>query len=176
MRVFLVVMALFLGFAADAQQYQGTTAAVRFEIKNAGLTVDGKFEGFKGKIFFNPTDLSTAVLQGSIETKTINTNITARDRHLRKADYFDVERYATIILHITSISKKGAAYLAKCQLTIKGTMREIDIPVVLSTKDGAPLLTSEFSLNRLDYKVGSSNLFLSDKVKIFITAPLTQLP
>jgi polyisoprenoid-binding protein YceI len=169
----LIVLWLLAPLASIAQPYEGMKAKVVFQIRNAGLAVDGSFMGFMGSIIFNPMDLDKARIEGSIQVKTLATGIALRDKHLLESGYFDAEKHPAIYLKVVRIVKAGGAYKATCNLTLKGITRPLEIPLELKEVESKKYLNSTFTLNRLDYQIGTSNFFLADKVKVTISAPLT---
>jgi len=142
-------------------------ASVTFKIKNAGLTVNGSFGGFAGTLLFDPARPETGKLTATVETATLDTGVGMRDGHLKKEDYFNVTTYPRISLTSISIEKKGGdGYVGIFDLTLKGTTRRITMPFTFTQTDNSGTFAGGFDINRLDYKVGKSNLFLSDKLII----------
>ncbi|HET6722650.1 MAG TPA: YceI family protein, partial [Chitinophagaceae bacterium] len=86
-------LALFSTVIAFGQTYTPTDdgSKVRFVIKNFGINTGGTFDGLSGSITFDRSSLASASFNVSVEAKTVDTDIEARDNHLRKAEYFDVE-------------------------------------------------------------------------------------
>ena len=139
---------------------------VLFKIKNSGITIDGKFKGVSGTIFFDPKDISTSSLNVSIETKTVNTGNNSRDGHLKKKDYFDVETFPKITFQSKKIEPTKSGYVATGNLTIKGKVKEIKIPFTYSETGSEGIFNGTFTINRLDYGVGESSWILSDNATI----------
>lgn len=143
---------------------------VGFVIKNFGLKTEGQLKGLKGSISFDPTALNNSAFTVSVNAATIDTDNKTRDKHLRKADYFDVEQFPTINFTSTKITKAAAAgsYTVVGNLSIKGTTKSITIPFVASPVGNGYLFKGEFELNRRDYKVGGNSLSLSDQLKVML--------
>ena len=145
-------------------------ASVGFAIKNAGLTANGSFGGFAGTLLFDPAKPETGKLSATVETATLDTGVGLRDKHLKKEDYFDVATYPRISLTSVSIEKKGGnAYLGTFDLTLKSTTKRVTMPFTFTQTGNTGTFAGSFDINRLDYKVGKSNLFLSDKVIITLS-------
>lgn len=142
---------------------------VQFVIKNFGLKTEGQLKGLKGAISFDPSALNNSAFNVSVNAATIDTDNKTRDKHLRKADYFDVEQFPTINFTSTKISKTAAgAYTAVGNLTMKGITKTITMPFTATAVGNGYLLKSEFDLNRRDFKVGGSSLALSDNLKVML--------
>ena len=161
----LFAVLLLVVFQAEAQEDR---KLVTFVIRNAGIGVDGHFKSYSVTTKFNPDDLANSTLSATIEANTIYTGIKARDKHLRKKKYFDVENYPQIKLTSTDITKTDAGYLLKADLTMKKTTRSVEIPFTVITTDEGTTFEGEFSLDRRDYGVGKNHLVLGDKVRVKI--------
>jgi len=88
--------------------------------------------------------------------------------HLKSADFFDIEKYATSKFVITKVEKNEAKLSVTGDLTIKDVTKSITIPASISMVDGVTVFKSEtFEVNRADYNVkyGSKSFFdnLKDK-------------
>src|SRR5579872_6024349 len=66
---------------------------VSFKIKNAGITVNGKFTGFKGEILFSPDKLSSSKISASVDAGTLATGINMRDNTITGEKYLDADKY-----------------------------------------------------------------------------------
>src|SRR5215510_7337077 len=100
-----VIIALFVAAFAFGQTFtpidQGSK--VRFVIKNFGISTGGTFEGLSGSITFDPAKIASASFDVSVDAKTVDTDMEARDNHLRKEEYFDVEKYPKLTFRSTKI-------------------------------------------------------------------------
>lgn len=88
--------------------------------------------------------------------------------HLKSADFFDVEKYPTSTFEITEISDLGGDLNISGNLTIKGTIKNITIPVAMIESDEKVTIKSDiFTIDRTDFNVryGSKKFFdnLKDK-------------
>ena len=57
------------------------------------------------KLSADPTDLTTAEIEFTIDIASIDTRNEDRDNHLRSADFFEVEKYPNLTFKATSIEK-----------------------------------------------------------------------
>jgi polyisoprenoid-binding protein YceI len=168
-----LVLALLTVNGIFAQQYSASDegSKVRFVIKNFGISTGGTFNGLKGTINFDPASPLTSSFDVTVDASTIDTDIESRDRHLRKEDYFDVEKYPVIRIQSTKITKTNSTdYLYFFgTLTIKGVSKEIKFPFKAIPKDDGFLFEGEFKINRRDFGVGGSSLSLSDDLSITLS-------
>lgn len=154
--------------AIAATSWSPTTGSVQFHIKNAGITVDGKFSGLAASIKFDENDLANSSIYASVKATTVNTGIDKRDEHLRKEEYFDVAKYPKIEMRSTSITKSGDSYTGKFDVIIKGTTKNISVPFTFDNKGETGTFKGTMKLDRLDFNVGESGFVLSDDVKLDI--------
>lgn len=148
-----------------------TSHTVSFKIKNAKVNVEGKFGDLKTTFLFDPVKLNTSSIEAKVAINSIKTGIDMRDKHLKKKEYFDAEAYPEMTLKTTGIIKLGEnQYGAKCQLTVKGKTKELEIPfIVIDNKNGTASFSSMFKLNRLDFGVGSTSIIMSNELNVFLS-------
>ena len=166
----LTAIALFCIVTAFGQNYTPADAGskVRFVIKNFGINTGGTFEGLAGTIIFDPANLTTASFNVTVDAKTVDTDMEARDNHLRKEEYFDVEKYPKVSFRstkITTTNKDGYLFMFGV-ITIKNISKEISFPFKQTIKDGGILFDGEFKLNRLDFGVGGKSFSMSDELNV----------
>lgn len=165
LRISLTALLLFAVFQVQGQEQN---KFVSLTIRNAGVNVTGYFLSYTVTTKWDANDLPSSRLSASIEANTIVTGIKGRDKHLKKAKYFDVENYPQITLESTSISKTATGYLLKGRLTIKETTLPVEIPFTVEPSAEGSIFHGAFELDRRDYGVGKNHLILGDKVKIEI--------
>jgi polyisoprenoid-binding protein YceI len=141
---------------------------VVFHISNAGLDVEGSIAGVIGDIKFSKTKLAKSFFTATAKSETIQTGIKLRDKHLKKADYFDVENHPTIKITSKRLAKTKNGFDSNCSITIKGQTRDVNIPFTFKQTDNQGEFKGFFSLNRLDFGLGEKSIILSDTVDIEI--------
>lgn len=170
----IILAALPFFFLADTT-WKVKNSVIAFKIKNAGITVDGCFSGLEAEIKFNPLKPEEGAIKASISSKSINTGTEMRDNHLRKPEYFDVEKYPRITLQSTKIEKTGPiSYNGTFKLTLKGVTKEVIIPFNFMKLPDKTQFKGSFSLNRRDYGVGGNSISMADNVTVTIVADVTE--
>ncbi|MEP6465258.1 MAG: YceI family protein [Parafilimonas sp.] len=169
-------MKLILGFiflisglvSVNAQLYKTVDekSKISFTIKNFGFNTPGSLTGLKGTIKFNPSDLPSSSFNVSVDVNTINTGIDARDNHLKKEEYFDVDKFPTINFVSTNITKDQNGFTVSGNFTIKGVTKPISFPFTAQNQDNGLLLDGSFIINRKDFGVGGSSAVLSNTANI----------
>ncbi|MFJ7831980.1 YceI family protein [Peribacillus sp. NPDC097284] len=103
-----------------------THSAIEFSVKHMMIAkVKGSFNKFDANISADPTDLTTAEIDFTVDLSSIDTRNTDRDNHLRSADFFDVEKNPELIFKATDIKKTDDdEYAVTGDVTLHGVTRE----------------------------------------------------
>jgi polyisoprenoid-binding protein YceI len=167
--VTLIISSL-LSIVASSQHYQpiDNLSSIQFSIKNFGINVDGSFKGIKAEIRFNEANINSASFNATIDVNSIQTGNEARDKHLRKEEYFNVAKYPTIQLvskQVLLTEVKGT-FMMVANLYIKGIAKEIRFPFMYTFHSEGILFSGQFKMNRRDFSVGGSSMILSDHLLV----------
>lgn len=161
---------------ADAWRINPKQSYIIFIAKNLGISVNGKMTGMKVTGHYNEANVLESKLIGTLDVSTLNTGVTLRDNHLRSPDYFNAEKYPTIMFRTKSIVKEGSSLVAIGDLTIKGITKEEHIKFSVERKEASRIFTGDITIQRRDYEVGSnSTLVMADtiRVRVFVVFELT---
>ncbi|MGM0886986.1 MAG: YceI family protein [Bacillota bacterium] len=103
-----------------------THSAIEFSVKHMMIAkVKGSFNKFEASILANPSDLTTAEIDFTVEVASIDTRNADRDNHLRSADFFDVDKYPTLKFKSTKIVKTDEdEYDVTGNVTLNGVTKE----------------------------------------------------
>jgi polyisoprenoid-binding protein YceI len=162
--------------------------SVIFTVKHMVISeVSGYFREFTGKAASTNDNFDDSKAEITIKTSSINTDVEARDKHLRSADFFDVEKYPLITFKTKSFKKVDDEYYNVVgDLTLKGTTKEITLKAKLNgviqdpygnIRSGWKAITS---INRFDYGLNWNNvletggLVVGKDVAILINAEFIQ--
>jgi polyisoprenoid-binding protein YceI len=143
-------------------------------------TVRGEFHGIKGTVKLDQDDVTKSNVDVSLDATTVDTREPDRDKHLRSADFFDVEKFPAMTFKSTRVEDAGAG---KLKVTGDLTIRGVTKPVVLDVTAPKPpikdpwgmqrsAVTATTKINRLDYGVSwnktldSGGMMLGDLVDI----------
>jgi polyisoprenoid-binding protein YceI len=183
----LVPGILMLGFTATSQaatwKVDRAHTNVGFAVSHLFTSVQGRFDRFSGIIEFDPAKPEQAVVRGSIEAASINTNNEKRDKHLRSSDFFDVEKYPTIDFESSGI-REASQNRGKLEgkLTIHGVTRPVVLDVRFRGQGSDPWgnvragFTATLSINRKDFGLNwnevleTGGFLVGDEVEIRIDA------
>jgi polyisoprenoid-binding protein YceI len=167
--------------AADTYTIDKNHSDASFTIRHFASKVHGRFADFGGTIQADPAKPDASSVTFTIKATSIDTNNGDRDKHLRSADFFDVEKFPEITFQSAKFASTGKdSYAVTGTLTMHGVSKEITLPVTYlgSVKDprGTERASFELStkLNRKDYGINwnraldSGGFMLSDDVEITI--------
>ena len=134
---FLLVFLLFFFFGgisvswADTYKVDKDHTSVSFKIRHVLSNAQGIFRDFDGVLEFDPAKPETWSANGTIQVKSIDTNVPERDKHLQSKDFFDVAQFPTITFKTTKVSDA-----TKESAKVEGllTMHGVQKPVVLDVQ------------------------------------------
>lgn len=135
-------------------------STVSFKVKHLLSKTQGQFKKFEGSFDFEPGKPETWTASGVIQTESIDTNVAERDKHLKSADFFEVEKFPTIEFKTTAV-KDATETGAKVEGVMK--MHGIEKPVVLDVTIGGvakdpwgntrAAFTATTKINRKDFGI-----------------------
>lgn len=160
-------------------------SSIRFKTTHMGLVdVWGQFTKYETNFSQKNTgsDLSGSSFTVEVETGSVDTELEARDKHLKSADFLDAEKFPQMIFASKSFKKKkGNTYELSGTLTLKGVSK----PVTIQVKAGK--ITTGFqgekrigfsgvaSVNRKDFGVNfnapmdNGDVLVGETIDIFIS-------
>jgi polyisoprenoid-binding protein YceI len=102
---------------------------IEFGVTWMGISrVRGTFDDFVGTIAVDRQDLTRSSVSLIVRTKSLSTGDERRDRDLKGADWFDVEKYPEATFRSTAIVQDGDRYRLRGTLSLRGNSREVEIP------------------------------------------------
>jgi polyisoprenoid-binding protein YceI len=115
-----------------------STIGFRIPIAGGMSEVEGKFTDFTIDVAYDPDDLANSSVSATIRAASIDTGIADRDKHLRSADFFDVEKYPELKFVSSRIEKSSDGFVAHGTLTMHGVSKEIALPFRQTGKQNVP--------------------------------------
>ncbi|WP_433750627.1 YceI family protein [Falsibacillus pallidus] len=155
-------------------------SSVDFSIKHMMIAnVKGAFLNFEATVDADPTDLTDAEIDFSIDLSSIDTRNEDRDNHLKSADFFDVEQYPKMTFKSTKVVNKGDhEYDVTGELSLHGVSKQETFHVAFEGQGKDPWgnekvgFSADGSINRSDYgltwnsALETGGVLVGDKVKI----------
>jgi polyisoprenoid-binding protein YceI len=185
-RITVAMLTMLVGLAgvasaADTWTIDNAHSDVTFRIKHLMSKVTGSFTDFDGTITTDFSNLAASGVSFVIQAKSIDTKNADRDKHLRSADFFDVEKNPTISFTSSKVTKTGeGSFDVTGTLTMHGVSKEIILPVTFlgagqdpsgNTKAGFEINTT---LSRTDFGIvwnkalETGGFLLGDEVEVRI--------
>lgn len=168
---------LTLGFTAllsvksPGQTSKVISGSTSFSIKFVLGTCNGTFDAPKGSANFNEAKPESSSFELTIAAASFNTNVNSRDKDMKSEDYFFVSKYPNIRFKSSNVERKGTSYQATGTLTIRDVSKTVTLPFdAKKNSDGSYVLSSTFSINRLDYNIGEKNWKLRDEATVNLKA------
>jgi polyisoprenoid-binding protein YceI len=134
----LMVLALgsvgLMSVPAMAAEYEidtkGAHASINFAVQHLGYSwLVGRFDNFSGDFSYDPAKVQDSKISVTIDTKSVNSNHAERDKHLRSADFLNVDKFPEAKFVSTKIVKDGDDFDIVGDLTLNGVTKSITIEV-----------------------------------------------
>ena len=163
-------------------------STAQFTVRHLGISnVTGNFTKVSGTVALNDKDITQSLVSASIDVNSVDTRVEQRDKDLKSANFFEVEKYPTIEFKSKRIASAAGKLQVIGDLTIHGATHEVTLDV-----DGpTPELTDPWgnsrrgisastTINRKDFGLVYNNTLktgeamIGDNVKIQIDAELVK--
>lgn len=143
-------------FASATQKIVPGQSEVAFISKQMGVPVQGKFERFDGQVNVDPAKPETGKVSFTIDLASAALGTAEAVAELKKPDWFDVAKFPSASFQSSSIKSLGNGKIdVTGKLTIKGISNEIHVPMTLDRQGDALKVRGEFTIKRLDYRIGA---------------------
>ena len=84
-------------------------SVAEFKVKHMMISnVKGQFPKVTGALTLDESDLRKSHVEASIEAASIETRDAQRDAHLKSADFFDVEKFPTLVFQVHAHQRRPA--------------------------------------------------------------------
>jgi polyisoprenoid-binding protein YceI len=136
-------------------------STIGFAVRHLEINwVEGRFKDFTGTVRFDDKDLTKSSVEFAAKVTSIDTGVEARDKHLRTADFFEVEKYPEMTFKSTRVERKGKdAGVLHGDLTLKGVTKPVALPFKMTgaitdqrgnTRFG---IEAQTKINRRDFNI-----------------------
>jgi polyisoprenoid-binding protein YceI len=131
--VFVLALAAAGAAALHAEEtfsFDKNHSLVSFKIRHVVTKVEGRFREYDGTIWIDRQNPAASKVELTIQAASIDTGTADRDKHLRSADFFDVEKYPTITFKSTKIEPKGNdSFVVTGDFTMHGVTKPVQLGV-----------------------------------------------
>jgi polyisoprenoid-binding protein YceI len=145
--------------AAETYTFDKVHSDVSFQIRHFLSKVRGRFTDFDGTIVADRAKPEASSVDFTIKATSIDTDNENRDKDLRSANFFEVEKYPEITFKSTKVTPRGQdRYDVTGNLTMHGVTKEVTLPVTflgtVNTGRGEKAgFETSITLNRKDFGI-----------------------
>jgi len=185
--LFLIGMVLNIGFGYATASFAEMAkwkldhdhSTIGFQVAHMVVSkTNGKFTEYSGVVEMDAEAQEFKSIEAVIQTASVTTDHQKRDDHLRSPDFFDVQKFPTMIYTMKSYKKSGDNYTAVGELTLLGVTKEITLSGTFNGVAQDPWgntragFTAEGIINRKDFGMkfskllDSGGMLVGDEVKI----------
>ncbi|HEY1695377.1 MAG TPA: YceI family protein [Polyangiaceae bacterium] len=165
-----------------------THSEISFTVRHMVFAkVRGQFKDWEAKLTYDPVDPSKSSLRVEVATASIDTREAKRDEHLRSGDFFESEKYPSMVFVSKRVQPAGAGkYTVLGDLTLHGVTKEISLEVEETGRGKDPWGNSRLgfsakgALNRSDFglkwnqALETGGMLVSDKVEIEVETQVVE--
>jgi polyisoprenoid-binding protein YceI len=154
----LLALTTALVMAAPAWAQQKLLPAqseVAFTSRQMGVPVEGKFRKFDAQVAFDPKKPEAARIAITIDLASVSLGSAESEGELVKQPWFDTKRFPQATFQSTTVKAVGPGkFEVAGKLSIKGSPRDVVVPVSLAQAGATTTATGAFTIKRLDFKIG----------------------
>ncbi len=164
-----------------AAQLVASGSEITFTTRQMGVPVDGKFGRFTAQVALDPKKPETGRVAFTIQTGSARFGSAELDAEVPKDIWLDTQRHPQASFQSSAIKAAGAGrFEVSGKLSIKGQVRDVVVPVTLTQAGSTSTASGQFSIKRLDFKVGEGDWtdtsLLANDVVVKFKLALTGLP
>ena len=146
---------------AHAQPKPATLVAagseIAFTTRQMGVPVEGKFGSFSAQIALDPKKPETGSVAFRIDTGSARFGSAELDAEVPTPTWLSVARFPQASFQSIGIKAAGPGkFEVAGKLTIKGSVRDLVVPVQVVQAAGNSTASGSFTIKRLDFKVGEA--------------------
>lgn len=163
-------------------------STAQFTARHMGISnVTGNFTKVTGTVAFNEKDITQSQVNATIDVNSVDTRVEMRDKDLKSANFFEVERFPTIEFKSKRVVNSGGKLQLIGDLAIHGTTREVTLDVDGPSPELVDMrgnvrrgFSATTTINRKDFGLVYNNLLktgeavVGDNVKIQIDVEIVK--
>lgn len=174
--------ALVLLVASPLAQAQQKLVAAQSEIgfvtKQMGVPVEGRFKKFDAQINFQIAKPEASKIDFTVDIGSATLGAPEPDAELPKAVWFNTAKFPQATFSSSTVKALGGGkYEVTGKLSVKGSSRDVVVPVTLAQNGATTLATGVFAVKRLAFRIGenewSDTSMVADDVQVKFKLALT---
>jgi polyisoprenoid-binding protein YceI len=143
--------------AAAQQKLLPAQSEIRFEFKQMGVPVEGRFKKFDGQISFDAAKPAASKVTFTVDIASVTLGSAESDAELPKAEWFNTAKFPQATFASSSFKVLGAGkYEVAGKLSIKGMQRDVVVPLTMTQAGAVTTATGVFPIKRLGFKIGEN--------------------
>jgi polyisoprenoid-binding protein YceI len=172
----VVAMAACILYAVAANADEAPPGVIRFRGHMALGASSGVFRQWRiTRATIDEEHPERSEIEAVVDLDSLDTENSTRDRHLRGADFFDVERYPTARIRVSGVRVEDPQHFtAAVELELHGQVQNFPMRFMITDR-AARRIISEVTLKRSDFRIGppmgwSNPLRVADDVQVMLEA------
>ena len=130
---------------------------IGFTTRQMGVPVDGKFGKFSAQIALDPKKPETGSVAFLIDTGSARFGSAELDAEVPKATWLNVPQFPQASFQSSAIkSSAPGRFEVAGKLSIKGLVRDLVVPVLVTQTGATSTASGAFVIKRLEFKVGEA--------------------
>ena len=144
--------------APPAASLIAAQSEIAFTTRQMGVPVDGRFGKFSAQIALDPKKPEAGSVAFAIDTGSARFGAAETDAEVPKAPWLNVAKFPQATFQSSAIKGLGAGkFEVAGKLSIKGSTRDVLVPVQVTQAGGASTASGSFTIKRLDFKIGEGD-------------------
>jgi polyisoprenoid-binding protein YceI len=153
-----ITASLLAGLAVSAfaqAKLQPAQSELSFITKQMGVPVDGRFKKFDATLNLDPKKPEAGSVAFSIDMASASLGVPESDAEMPKPTWFDTAKFPKATFQSTAIKGLGnGKFEVSGKISIKGTVRDLVVPVSIVQSGANSTATGSFVLKRVEFKIG----------------------
>lgn len=174
----MVALAVASPLAQAQQKLVPAQSEIVFVSKQMGVPVEGRFKKFDAQIAFDPAKPDASKIAFTVDIASATLGVPESDAELPKATWFNTAKFPQATFQSTAVKGLGGGkFEVSGKLAIKGSSRDVVVPVALTQSGATTTVTGTFPLKRLAFKIGENEWadtsMVADDVQVKFKLALT---
>ena len=151
--------------AAAQQKIIPAQSSIRFVTTQMSVPVEGTFRTFDATVAFDPRHPESTKAEFEVDLGSIDLGTAEGDHEAKGKAWLNVAAFPKARFVASSVKSLGGnRYEAAGSLTIKGVTQNVVAPFTLAEANGTRVVEGQFTVKRLQYKVGEGAWAATDTV------------
>lgn len=162
-------------------QLQAADSEIVFTTRQMGVPVEGRFARFSARVTLDPRKPEGGSVSLAIDTASARFGSAELDAEVPRRTWLDAAGFPQATFESSAIRATGPGrFDVAGKLTLKGSTRDLVVPVQLAAAGANHVASGSFTIRRLDFKVGedewADTSMLANDVQVRFKLTLSGLP